>query len=63
MGLNFQLSQALGQFDGMGGQNALINQHPGSLDMRQHRQQRHFNLIENRQQLGAFLQLRPHRQM
>ncbi|MNG85647.1 hypothetical protein D3C79_444110 [compost metagenome] len=63
MRLNFQLGQTLGQLDGVGGQNALINQHPGALDMRQHWQQRHFNLIEHRQQLGAFFQLRPHRQM
>ena len=31
--------------------------------MRQHRQQRHFNLVEHRQQLCALLQLRPHRQV
>lgn len=31
--------------------------------MRQHRQQRHFNLVEHRQQFRALFQLRPHRQM
>ena len=63
MGLHFKLAEALGQLNGVSSQNVRIDQHPGAFDMGKHRQQRHFNLIEYRQQAFTLFQLRPHRQM
>ena len=58
-----QLNQTLGDLLGMRMQHGRVDFHAIALNPRQHRHQRHFDMLKDIQRTFMLLQLRPHLQM